>query len=479
MAKTLKPVSFAGILVLAGGGRLFNLVIVMGEPFGTSVARALLVGVTSGLIIYHLVDLFLARGLMQTRIRILATLSLCGMAFFATDLFLLSPENGLFVSVLLGEWLLLVGLAIWSLVLERGISRSPGYLASLNETLPNRYLGRHPFRTFLESVFRLFPNPEPVGLYRVGNPDSRSNVIVTGNYELTIRRVARALCGMNCWLLVCDSRGINIWCATLAGHFGTDRIVDTVNRVQLSDRVVHRELILPQLSAANVSIQTLKKRTGFSGSFGPVRIDDIRTYRTASADPALRTVIFPASARLEMATGTLLIPTIVLGLVFNFVDPKTLLVVLPAVYTMAYLSALVFPHRFVRGVRAWSLVFSLLTFIAACGVSACFRPWPGMVYAISIGASMLYLINEFEGWSPLVKFSFTSAYLRAVIEIDQDRCIGCGACVEVCPRAVYGLAGRKSVVVNLDACVSCKSCIAQCPTGAIDHSAKTINEAFG
>lgn len=49
MAKTLKPVAFTCILLIAGGGRLFNLTIVRAAPFGYSIAAALLVGFTFGL----------------------------------------------------------------------------------------------------------------------------------------------------------------------------------------------------------------------------------------------------------------------------------------------------------------------------------------------------------------------------------------------------------------------------------------------
>ena len=124
-------------------------------------------------------------------------------------------------------------------------------------------------------------------------------------------------------------------------------------------------------------------------------------------------------------------------------------------------------------------MFSLATFLAALGATAGFHPWPGLIYAITVAVVIAYLVNEFEGWSPLVKFSFSAAYLHAKIAINRELCIGCGACIDVCPKAVYALVEQKSSIVNLDACVSCKSCFAQCPTGAIDHSAKTIDEAIG
>ena len=49
-----------------------------------------------------------------------------------------------------------------------------------------------PLNLFLY-VFRAAPYPVKPGLLIMGNPDRRSPVLVTTNYELTVRRVARAL----------------------------------------------------------------------------------------------------------------------------------------------------------------------------------------------------------------------------------------------------------------------------------------------
>ncbi|RLE82545.1 MAG: ferredoxin [Thermoprotei archaeon] len=51
--------------------------------------------------------------------------------------------------------------------------------------------------------------------------------------------------------------------------------------------------------------------------------------------------------------------------------------------------------------------------------------------------------------------------------VDEEKCIGCGTCVSVCPVGVYELSEGKAKVVNPDACVGCKACEAQCPVNAI------------
>jgi len=57
--------------------------------------------------------------------------------------------------------------------------------------------------------------------------------------------------------------------------------------------------------------------------------------------------------------------------------------------------------------------------------------------------------------------------------VDAKKCIGCGACVSVCPAQpkVFELKdtkeGSKSQVTNPEACIECGACEASCPTNAI------------
>ena len=55
------------------------------------------------------------------------------------------------------------------------------------------------------------------------------------------------------------------------------------------------------------------------------------------------------------------------------------------------------------------------------------------------------------------------------IQIDLEKCEGCGDCVDVCPSGVYELQNGKSVVVNMDECIECCACLEGCPQGAISH----------
>jgi len=54
------------------------------------------------------------------------------------------------------------------------------------------------------------------------------------------------------------------------------------------------------------------------------------------------------------------------------------------------------------------------------------------------------------------------------VKVDQEKCDGCGTCVDVCPVDVFELREEKSYVVNNDECLVCKACEVQCPNGAIE-----------
>lgn len=69
------------------------------------------------------------------------------------------------------------------------------------------------------------------GLYAIGNPDKNSLVLVSANYKLSFDVLRRELKGLDAWIMVLDTKGINVWCAAGGGTFGTEEIV---NRVALT-----------------------------------------------------------------------------------------------------------------------------------------------------------------------------------------------------------------------------------------------------
>jgi len=142
---------------------------------------------------------------------------------------------------------------------------------------------------FQRDRYRIAP-----GLYCIGNPDQNAPVLVTANYKLSFDTLRKNLAGLDTWILVLDTRGINVWCAAGKKTFSTDELI---NRVRLSglDKVVsHKKLILPQLGAPGVSAHQVKKACGFTVTWGPIRAEDIKTFinNKCKADPAMRKVSF-------------------------------------------------------------------------------------------------------------------------------------------------------------------------------------------
>ena len=61
-------------------------------------------------------------------------------------------------------------------------------------------------------------------------------------------------------------------------------------------------------------------------------------------------------------------------------------------------------------------------------------------------------------------------YLNNVVtlQLDKDKCIGCGMCVTVCPHRVFQMDGKKAYIADRDACMECGACSRNCPTAAIE-----------
>lgn len=116
------------------------------------------------------------------------------------------------------------------------------------------------------------------GLYAVGNPDADSPVLVSANFKLSFDILRKELTGIDAWVLVLDTNGINVWCAAGKGTFGTDELVKRIEISGLEQVVNHRKMIVPQLGAVGVAAHQVRKRSGFSVIYGPVRASDIPAF---------------------------------------------------------------------------------------------------------------------------------------------------------------------------------------------------------
>jgi acetyl-CoA decarbonylase/synthase complex subunit gamma len=138
-------------------------------------------------------------------------------------------------------------------------------------------------------VGRMHYTVEP-GLYALGEPDAEAPVLVTANYKMSFDRLREALPGMDAWILVLDTKGINVWCAAGKGTFGTRELVRRIESTGLGRIVKHRDLILPQLAGPGVAAHQVKALSGFRVHYGPVRAADLAAFLEAGmkATPEMR-----------------------------------------------------------------------------------------------------------------------------------------------------------------------------------------------
>ncbi len=140
------------------------------------------------------------------------------------------------------------------------------------------------------------------GLYAIGTPSRDSDVFVTANYKLTFDNLRKNLSNINGWILVLDTKGVNVWCAAGKGTFGTRELVNRIKQIPLEKIVNHKRLILPQLGATGVAAHKVKEETGFNVHYGPVRASDLKKFISDGyrADKEMRKVKFGLKDRLKL-----------------------------------------------------------------------------------------------------------------------------------------------------------------------------------
>jgi acetyl-CoA decarbonylase/synthase complex subunit gamma len=225
------------------------------------------------------------------------------------------------------------------------------------------------------------------GIYAVGNPDNDSIVLVTANYKLSFDGLRKELTGLDAWILVLDTRGVNVWCAAGKGTFSTDELVKRIEVTGLKDVVSHRKLILPQLGAPGVSAHDVKKRSGFFVFYGPVLAADIPAFLEAGnkATPEMRRVRFGLKARMQV------VPVEVTQ---GF---RQLFMIMAAFFVLSGLngSGYSIDAAVSAGLRA--VILLLLGYMARTVAGPVLLPWlPGRSFsAKGLGAGILFFVFSF------------------------------------------------------------------------------------
>ena len=139
-------------------------------------------------------------------------------------------------------------------------------------------------------------------LYAVGEPDEDSPVFISANYKLSFDLLRSNLRGIDAFILVLDTKGINVWCAAGKGTFGTEELITRIRRTGLNDIVRQKQIIIPQLGAPGIQAHIVHKNTGFRVLYGPIYAKDISQYlkNGYKATQHMRTVQFNFMDRLVL-----------------------------------------------------------------------------------------------------------------------------------------------------------------------------------
>jgi hypothetical protein len=261
------------------------------------------------------------------------------------------------------------------------------------------------------------------GLYKVGQPDVNSPVLVTANYKMSFDSLRKELSGISAWILVLDTKGINVWCAAGKGTFGTEELIKRIAASGLSSTVEHRTLILPQLGAVGVSAHEVQRRSGFKVVYGPVRAEDVPVFLNNGmhADKKMRTVRFNFIDRAVLTpveiVGAIKPSLIIFGVMFllNLIGLSRF----TGTDVYAYIGAILFGCvltpmllPWIPG-RAFSLKGWLLGMLWAIGVVVLngfftdvdYGTLTGIAYLLILPALSAYMAMNFTGCSTYTSYS--------------------------------------------------------------------------
>ncbi|MDD1727993.1 MAG: carbon monoxide dehydrogenase [Methanospirillum sp.] len=233
------------------------------------------------------------------------------------------------------------------------------------------------------------------GLYQLGSPDQDSPIFASANYTLSFDALRSALEGINGYILVLDTKGINVWCAAGKGTFGTDELVLRIESSDLSSVVSHRKIIVPQLGAPGVSAQEVQRRSGFRVEYGPVRAVDLPEYlRTGKVTPQMRMVKFPLHDRVILAPVELVyiaLKAAIVAIILWFMAGQVAsLAAITAVLTGTVLFPALLPYLPTKDFSTKGLI---LGFIVAIPFSYLYALTPGLPgWAAGAGALVPLLI---------------------------------------------------------------------------------------
>lgn len=340
---------------------------------------------------------------------------------------------------------------------------------------------RYVWTIAVQTCLRMFPFRSETGLIEIGDPGPDSPVLLTCNFRLTVERVKKTLDGMNAYLLVANSRGVNVWCAATGGLLTNHDVVSVLKTSRIAERVCHRRVVLPQLAATGIESRVVLEKTGWAVLWGPVDAEDLPDYLKdhSSKSDRMRKVRFGWPKRLEMAAAWAC-PMSLLTLLGYPLLGANLVPLMGLIWAMSLLVFLGFPiyrnylgsgkNGFLRqvsvAVLASGIILAALASLwAATGRFSWILVGSWGLATLIIG---LVLCVDLMGSTPIYK-SGTHEDRRLRIALDPEQCIGAGDCEEVCPVDVFDVdrLEHSATTSRIGNCVQCGACIVQCPEDAL------------
>jgi NAD-dependent dihydropyrimidine dehydrogenase PreA subunit len=335
---------------------------------------------------------------------------------------------------------------------------------------------RHGPSWLRDTLLRFLPHRAPTGLIRIGQPGRDAPVLLTCNFTLTVRRLREVLAGRDVWLLVANSRGINVWCAAGGGHLTHHDVISVLRTSGIAGEVDHRKVMLPMLAATGVEASEVKRAAGWRVRWGPARLEELPACLDArgKVTSAQRQMTFPAWERLEMgiawSTWLVGIGLPVTALAGGWQAGVATAAASLAAVTVAF--ALVKSVPLTGGAR-WLTGAGLLVVAGAVAAglllgldAATLRPL--VVTAVGLLIVVSTLVTDVAGTTPHLPSALNAwAKAAARVEVEPERCKGDALCTRVCPHEVLEMVDRRVEVARPDACIVCAACVRQCPTDAL------------
>ncbi len=320
--------------------------------------------------------------------------------------------------------------------------------------------------------FRHFNFPCELGLRTIGHPDETSPVFLSGNYTLTVHRLLKQLKPYDCYLLVANSKGSNVWCAAGMNEFNEYDIIDAINVSKITDKVRGRRIIAPPYAAPGVDIKEVERQTGFKLAWGPTHLDDLPAYidENYRRSKAMTQAQFGFLDRIEQALSTALVYCMTIAPLLFFYPRYTLtMMALIFVLHLTWFALWdLLPEE-----KTWSktlahLLFSMLG-LTGIAYATEMPPESIMLWAVSIAGVVLMISLDGCGSSTIYKTTprrwFTKGNYHSHFDpiIDPSKCTSCYDCIYVCPKGVLArLPKGPAVSIRPDQCIECLACVKSC-----------------